>query len=80
MATAMTDLQSLLEQRIWNEVRKTTKHADATAAALARRGIAFAIGAAEIRAATTGGSVQAVRASRRSAARAGVQSRPGNRQ
>jgi len=38
----VTEPQSLREQRIWNKVRMKTKYADATAAALARRGIAFA--------------------------------------
>ena len=48
MVAAMSEPRSLLEQRIRNMVRKKTKHAQATAAALACLGIAFAVGAAEI--------------------------------
>jgi bla regulator protein BlaR1 len=48
MVAAMAGSRSLLEQRIRNMVRKKTKYAHATAAALAGLGIAFAVGAAEI--------------------------------
>jgi len=48
MVAAMSEPRSLLEQRIRNMLRKKTKHAHATALALACLGIAFAVGAAEI--------------------------------
>jgi Domain of unknown function (DUF3471) len=48
MVAAMSESGSLLEQRIRNMVRKKTKYAHATAAALASLGIAFAVGAAKI--------------------------------
>jgi len=48
MVAAMAEPRSLLEQRIRNMVRKKTRCAHATAAALAGLGIAFAVGAAEI--------------------------------
>jgi bla regulator protein BlaR1 len=48
MAAAMAESGSLLEQRIRNMVRKKTKHARATALALASLGVAFVVGAAEI--------------------------------
>jgi bla regulator protein BlaR1 len=48
MVAAMSEPRSLLEQRIRNMLRKKTKHARATALALACLGIAFAVGAAEI--------------------------------
>ncbi len=48
MVAAMAETGSLLEQRIRNMLRKKTKYAHATAAALACLGIAFAVSAAEI--------------------------------
>ena len=48
MVAAMAESGSLLEQRIRNMLRKKTKYAHATAAALACLGIACAVGAAEI--------------------------------
>jgi bla regulator protein blaR1 len=45
MVAAMSEPSSLLEQRIRNMLRKKTKYAHATAAALACLGIAFAVGA-----------------------------------
>jgi bla regulator protein BlaR1 len=48
LVAAMSEPRSLLEQRIRNMLRKKTKYAHATAAALACLGIAFAVGAAEI--------------------------------
>jgi bla regulator protein BlaR1 len=48
MVAAMSEPRSFLEQRIRNMVRKKTKYAHATAAALACLGVAFAVGAAEI--------------------------------
>jgi len=48
MVAAMAEPRSMLEQRIRNMVRKKTRHAHVTAAALACLGIAFAVGAAEI--------------------------------
>jgi bla regulator protein blaR1 len=48
MVAAMAESSSLLEQRIRNMLRKKTKYAHATAAALACLGIACAVGAAEI--------------------------------
>ena len=48
MVAAMSEPRSLLEQRIRNMLRKKTRHAHATAVALACLGIALAVGAAEI--------------------------------
>jgi bla regulator protein blaR1 len=48
MVAAMSERGSLLEQRIRNMLRPKTKHAHATAVALACLGIACAVGAAEI--------------------------------
>jgi bla regulator protein BlaR1 len=48
LVAAMSEPRSLLELRIRNMLRKKTKYAHATAAALACLGIAFAVGAAEI--------------------------------
>ena len=48
MVAAMSEPRSLLEQRLRNMLRRKTRHAHATAAALACLGFAFAVGAAEI--------------------------------
>jgi hypothetical protein len=48
MVAAMSEPRSFLEQRIRNMVRKKSKYAHATAAALGCLGVAFAVGAAEI--------------------------------
>jgi bla regulator protein blaR1 len=48
MVAAMSEPRSSLEQRLSNMLRTKTRHAHATAAALACLGIAFAVGAAEI--------------------------------
>jgi len=45
---AMSEPRSLLEQRLRNMLRRKTRHAHATAVALACLGFAFAVGAAEI--------------------------------
>ena len=66
MVAAMSEPRSLLEQRIRNMLGKKTKHARATALALACLGIAFAVGAAEISPPNNDGPVKS--ASRESAA------------
>jgi bla regulator protein BlaR1 len=48
MVAAMSEPRSLLEQRLRNMLRRKTRHAHATAVALACLGFAFAVGAAEI--------------------------------
>ena len=48
MVAAMSERRSLLEQRLRNMLRRKTRHAHATAVALACLGFAFAVGAAEI--------------------------------
>jgi bla regulator protein BlaR1 len=48
MVAAMSEPSSFLEQRIRNMMRKKTRYAHATAAALVCLGVAFAVGAAEI--------------------------------
>jgi bla regulator protein blaR1 len=48
MVAAMSESRSLLEQRLRNMLRRKTRHAHATAVALACLGFAFAVGAAEI--------------------------------
>ena len=48
MVAAMSEPRSLLEQRLRNMLRRKTRHAHATAVALACLGFAFAVGATEI--------------------------------